>query len=275
MSGDYGYGWMDGDTSDSDDFDFDFYGGSAPPAWTPSAKTLKLFLKVADLELPRDVISKIEEEFKTSDELESHFLPPKFPPSLWSLAQNNSLDQMRLKILFRSQQNLYLAVKPLLAALELCPKECQDNIIKAIQLICSTNLNLNRFRRTTIAPYLKVDLRKEILALPVLHNSFFGDDFSKVSESILKEHSAVDKILKKYNPKSNYNNRNQNPPSSSSSINTGQRAFRASNRRFRGRGGRGGKGGKSLYNRSTHPTNQSLPSNGRGDPFAPGPSTSA
>lgn len=264
----------EGETSDSDDFNF--FGQTAPPSWTPSKKALNLFLKVADLELSREVISKIEDEFKTSDDLETHFQPPKFPPSLWSLVKDNHYDLMKLMSLFRFQQNLYLSVKPLLAALEICPKECQDYIVKAIQLICSTNLNLNRFRRTTIAPHLKADLRKEILALPILHNSFFGDDFSKASDSILKEHSALEKILKKNNPRSYHNNRYQNQPNSSSSHYSGQKSFRGSNRqRFRGRGGRGGRGGKAPYTRYSHPTKQSHFLNGGGDHSAPGPSTSA
>ena len=74
-------------------------------------------------------------------------------------------------------------------------KTSQNKIIEAIQLICSSNLQLNRFRRATIAPHLKPELRKQVLSLPVTHNSFFGEDFNKATDNLIKEQSALDKII--------------------------------------------------------------------------------
>ena len=180
-----------------DSEDFNFLGAAAPASWKPSPKTLKLFLNVADIELNKDIIDKIKEDFKTDSDIETHFEPPRFPTSLWSSIKNSPADVYKLKSLFKCQENLFLAIKPLLASLEVCPKECQDNIIKSIQLICTSNLTLNRFRRATIAPSIKPELRKEILSLPISHNSFFGEDFSKASDSIIKEQSSLEKIIHK------------------------------------------------------------------------------
>ena len=191
-----------GTDSDSDS-EFQFLGATPSPSWAPSKKAMNLFLKVADLELKKEILNDLHEEFKADPEIDSHFTPPKFPSSIWSLVQNSTSDTSKLSTLFKCQDNLCLALKPLLSCLDSAPKECHENITKAIQLITSTNLNLNRFRRVTIAPHLKPELRKQIFALPVLHDSFFGEDFSKASDNIVKEQSALDKLLKKPSFKNN------------------------------------------------------------------------
>ena len=242
------------DESDNDE-EFNYIGGTPPAKWTPSARSLKLYLKVANIELKKDELDKIQDEFKTEPDLDPHFNPPRFPQSLWSAVQGSSSDLFKLKFLFRTQENLYLAIKPLLASLDSCPKEIQDNIIKSIQLICSANLNLNRFRRFTIAYHLKPELKKQILSIPVQHDSFFGDDFAKVSDSIIKEQTALDKIIKKHIPKVHVKS-NQNFSGSHSSNSRGKQFFR-------GRGGRGHfkRGRGSLRGTSHRNDNQNFSSN--------------
>ena len=48
-----------------------------------------------------------------------------------------------------------------------------------------------------VARHLRPQLRKQILNLPVTHDSCFGEDFSKSTENILKEQAAIEKIIKK------------------------------------------------------------------------------
>ena len=180
---------------------FNILGKTPSSAWSPAERVLKFYLKIADLELSKEVLSELSEEFKTNPDLDNHFTPPKFPPSFWELVQKSSSDLFKLKALFKIQENLFLALKPLLSCLENCPKESKDNLTKAIQLIATSNLNLNRFRRITIAPFLKTDIKKQILSLPVKHDSFFGDDFAKSSDTIIKEQATLEKIIHKPFPK--------------------------------------------------------------------------
>ena len=185
----------DNDHSDNDEFEI--MGDKPSPSWSPSQKSLDWFLKVADLDLNKEIISQIQEDYKGSDSLETHFEPPRFPSALWSAVQNNHADVFRLKVILKAQENLYLAIKPLLAAADNSPKPVRSEILKAIQLICASNLSLNRFRRSTIAPHLKSDLKKQLLSLPIKHNTMFGEEFGKVTDNLIKENSVVEKILAK------------------------------------------------------------------------------
>ena len=187
----------DQDSSSHSSDEYEILGGSSKPSWKPSEKSLKWYKEVADLELKKEVLDNIKETFKTADDLNSHFEPPKFPSSLWTAVQTSSADTFRLKSLYKSQENLYLAIKPLLASLDSSPKEVRKNILTSIQLIASSNLSLNRFRRATLAPHLKPEIRKQVLALPVSHNSFFGEEFNKAADTLLKEQSAIEKVLYK------------------------------------------------------------------------------
>ena len=234
----------DYDESSEDDEEINVLGGPKKGQWSLSKKILEFYLKAADIELSKDIISSISEKFKASEDLESHFTPPRLPPSLWANIQSSHSDSYKLKYLYKVQENLFLALKPLLNCLSSVDKENKSNVIEAIQLICSSNLQLNRFRRTTIAPHLKIDLRKQVMALPVKHDSFFGEDFGKATDNLIKEQSALDKIIAKkpVNQRISFNN-NVNKPN----------AYASSQRKFRG--GKGnvysfqrGRGGKRGYN---------------------------
>ena len=187
----------DEDESSEDEDELTVLGAAPEANWAPSKKLWEWYLRVSDLELSKEVISEISEEFKASDEVNNHFSPPRFPLPLWSAVQSSSADSFKLKSIFKAQENIFLAIKPLLAAAKNASKDDKSHILKSIQLLCNSNLSLNRLRRCMLAPHLKADLRKSLLAIPVKHNSFFGDDFSKVTDGFIKETSTLEKILVK------------------------------------------------------------------------------
>ena len=214
----------DSNPSDEDEEDLKVLGGPEAASWSISKKSLKFYLKAADIELKKDLVDSIKEEFKADQDTESHFAPPRFSSSLWSTVQSSKADTFKLKCLYKVQEHMYLSLKPLLACLDSADKDSKIKLTKSIQLICTSNLLLNRFRRSTIAPHLKPELRKQILALPISHDSFFGEDFSKATDSLVKEQSTLEKVFAKkplsqrlgnssnnsYNNNNNYNN-NRNP----------------------------------------------------------------
>ena len=217
------------------DESFDVLGGPKKGLWTPSKKALEFYLKAADIELKPDLIKEIKEQYAAEDDLDAHFCPPRFPPSLWATVQSSQADIYRLKSLFKVQDNLFLSLKPLLDCLAVAEGESKSKIIQAIQLISSSNLLLNRFRRSTIAPHLKNELRKQVLSLPVTHDSFFGQDFCKATDNLVKEQSAIEKVVFK----KPWNQRLSMPSTSKSSFHAqGGRGFYSNKR---GRGGRGKK----------------------------------
>ena len=175
--------------------EFDILSGPEKPNWVPDKKAFKFFLKAADIDLKKEVLSELTSKYQGEEDVEAHFCPPKFPPALWASTQSSQADVFRLKAIYKVQQNLFLAIKPLLDVLAVSGDENTPRIIEAIQLLCSSNLMLNRLRRSTVAPSLKADLRKQILALPVTHNNFFGEEFNKAADNLIKEQTALDKIM--------------------------------------------------------------------------------
>ena len=141
-----------------------------------------------------DDIKHIKEKYEGEEELDKHFVAPRLPEALWEAVQNDFTDSNRLKAIHKVQNNMFLALKPLLSVLEhTTEQEKADQLTEAIQLICSSNLDLNKFRRVMVARHLRPQLRKQILNLPVTHDSCFGEDFSKATETIInKAYSLVD-----------------------------------------------------------------------------------
>ena len=175
-------------------------GGSPDANWCPEKKFLEWYLKVADIELDKKNLDALKEEFSCEDAILEHFSPPKFDDSLWQFVQAKQGDTSRLKSLYKTQESIFLAIRPLLTVAAKSSKEHRSHILKSIQLLCSANLDLNRYRRLVIAPHLKPDLKRQVLSLPIKHNTFFGDDFAKSTEDIVKKQSTLDKIMSK--PKS-------------------------------------------------------------------------
>ena len=254
------------DDSSDDDEDLLVLGDDPEANWTPSKKLYNWYLKVADIELPKDILSGITEEFKSDKEVNEHFSPPKFPLPLWTAVQSSSADAFKLKSIYKAQENLFLSIKPLLEVAKNCPKEERAPILKSIQLICNSNLSLNRLRRCMLAPHLKADLRKSLLAIPVKHNSLFGDDFNKVTDGLIKENSAIDKILvKKTQKPSNFQKGKNNSNWSSKNDNSNKQPFRGP---YRGKGSFRGRGkGKSPYYPPNNNNNNNA-NNNKSDPPA-------
>ena len=183
--------------SSTESDDLELLGVPKESTWKIPEKVRKFFIKASDIDLSKEVIEEIKSKYTADEELQKHFAPPRFSPSLWSTVQGSPSDVFRLKSILKIQENLFLSIKPLLDCLSSVDKDSKKKISESIQLICSSNLQLNRFRRATIAPYLKPELRKQVLALPVTHDSFFGNDFSKVTDDLIKEQSSLDKIIVK------------------------------------------------------------------------------
>lgn len=185
-----------GDESDSS-VEFETLGAVKVSSWAPSDKVMQWFLKVADMELKEADLEDFNASYSSSSSVAEHFQPPKLPDVLWSSVKTSLTDSYRLKSILKSQTSLYSALKPLLSALESLDSSHPSvkMITSAIQLICSSNLNLNRLRRTTVAPYLKPEYKSSILSLPVTHNNLFGSDFEKTTEAVVKEHSNSTKVL--------------------------------------------------------------------------------
>lgn len=253
---------------------FEILGAPAEASWVPPKKSLDFYLKVADLDLSKDITKDIESHFKADEETEKHFHPPKFPAPFWNAVQNSPADSFKLKAIHKVQENLYLSIKPLLNSLGNCPKSVQNDMTQAIQLICSSNLHLNRLRRATIAPHLKPDIKKNLMSLPVKHDSFFGEDFNKTTDSLLKEQAAIEKVLatKPKPQKSSYKNyKSSSYSSTSGGFGTNQRFFRGyastrgrGNRPFARGGFRGRRG--SYHKRGFNKSNPNY------DSVQPGPS---
>ena len=65
-------------TSDHEE-SFKILGDSPNCSWTPSETIMNFYLKIADLELSKDILSSIHDEFKADENVQPHFTPPKFP----------------------------------------------------------------------------------------------------------------------------------------------------------------------------------------------------
>lgn len=185
--------------------------GSDPePSWVPPKSSFSWFKKIADIELKDKELETIVEGFKPPAELEHHFVPPKLPKSVWDAVKSSPADQFKQRVCFKAQSLTCTAIKPLLSVLDsLDPDDSVNinNITTSIQLLCSSNLQLNRFRRSMTSPYIKKDLRKSMLAQPIKHDSLFGQDFEKSTDQAIKEQTATQKLLidsfsKGYNTKS-------------------------------------------------------------------------
>ena len=225
-------------------------GAPKTASWTPSKKSLSFYTKVANIELTKDIIKELENEFSCEEGIDKHFHPPKFPTPLWQAVQKSPSDTYKLKAIHKVQEKLFLSIKPLLDVMDSCPKAEKEKIAKSIQLISSSNLSLNRFRRATIAPHLKPDIKKNLMALPVCHDSFFGEDFHKVADNLLKDQASTEKFLNQtVKPK---NSKNFSMPSTSSGH-IPSRKFRGSSRSFRSRGSYRGRRGSGFSRRSNKP----------------------
>ena len=180
----------------SSDSEFEVLGAPPEGSWKVDKKVLNWFYTIADIELKKEDMDNLKKTYQTPKDLSSHFEPPKLPPTIWqTISQSNHADLFRLKHIHRAQDSLYLATRPLLSVLEKCDKSLRSELCSAIQLIASSNLLLNRYRRASILPHVKKELRTQIRNLPITHNSLFKEDFEKSADSLLKEQAALNKVL--------------------------------------------------------------------------------
>lgn len=237
--------------------------GNAPsPTWSPSSHVFDWFLTVADINLKKENLDEISEQYKPSDQVADHFHPPKLPEPVWQNVKSSS-QYFGQKVVYQAQEYLLTALKPMLSVLEdpSIPTNSKAKISAAIQLVCSSNLQLNRYRRAMSSPHLNKDVRKSILSIPVKHNSLFGDDFHKSVDEAIKLQASTSKALAPARPPFstsrgkgsypyNYLQRNQTVPNSRSSYGPSHRGQHAKGpsgpghqsrgQPFRGRGrGRG------------------------------------
>ena len=226
----------DDDQDDSDDSDFEIMGGQKEGSWAVSKKVMKWFNKVADIELEKPELDELKKSFLPSEEEAHHFQPPKLPLSMWQniTGSSNHADAYRLKSVHKAQEGLYLALCPLLSALDSCEKSIRPSLTSAIQLVCSSNLLLNKYRRASVASYIKKDIRKHMLSLPVTHDNLFGKEFEKTTEGVLKEHAVLNKVLQ--NPTGSIQQRLEWNPSRGKGKGKGKGPFRGNGGRKSGSG---------------------------------------
>ena len=215
--------------------------GEQDDTWSPEPYILDWYKKVCNIHLKDSLIKEVDQNFKLSNDLEPFFTPAKLPAAIWSSLKSHKKDLYEQRSLFNVQNQLYTAIKPLLSSIELTDnEEIKSNLTNSIQLLCSSNLDLNRFRRALSAPHLKPELKSAFMRLPVTQCSLFGEDFEKSSKKVVKEVAATNNVMK---PKTSYkNSRGKNFP-------VYQQPFRAS------RGYRGGRG-KSFPGRFQRPSNR-------------------
>ena len=73
--------------------------------------------------------------------------------------------------------------------------EAKEKLSNAIQLVCTSNLQLSLFRRALACPFINIDIRKSITSLPIAHDSLFGESFQKSVEDAVKLQSSTSKLM--------------------------------------------------------------------------------
>lgn len=244
-------------------------GGVPPPTWTPNEQVLNWYLKVADIDLKGEDFQKISSAYETTDTLSEHFSPPKLPDPIWRNLKTMLGQPNHHRALFHTQEYLFTALKPLLSLLEenTSSPDSRDKLTTAIQLICSSNLQLNRYRRALAGSSINKDLRSSVMGLPVTHNNLFGEDFHKSIDEVVKLQATTSKAIVPYTPASrkptrfptyqptqSYRQPNRYHPGHSAprpfrgTPQRGQPGYYPSRRSFRGRSrGRGSRGPRSSY----------------------------
>jgi len=173
-------------------------GGSSTPNWEPHEDSMKWYLDVANIELSGNELKDLKDKFRPSEHVNEHFSPPKVPATIWQSIKPDSADGYKQSVLFKTQEIVYTSICPLLTVLQNLPESDDANrelVSSAIQLICTSNLQLNRYRRSLIAPYIKKDFRKNLLSTPVKHNCLFGSSFERSAEDAIKEQANISKVI--------------------------------------------------------------------------------
>lgn len=210
----------EGETPDPTSADnFPVVGLDPDSTWDPPARALDWYKKVADIDLTDAQVDSFMESFIPPTELESHFVPPRLPRSVWDkLLHSKRGDELnRQRQVYKSQKLLYSSIMPLLTVLNSLKKSDpnQELIAMAIQMICSSNLRLSKLRRSAVSSFIKPELRQSFYEQPTTHNHLFGSDFNTSAELAIKNQSSVNKVWNSFKPKQ-YRTYSHSQPSSSS-----------------------------------------------------------
>lgn len=193
-----------------DDPGLKILGGPVPTSWDLPPRAFSWYKKICDLELKSDDIKSLKEKYHPADDLIHHFEPPKIPHSLWESVKTSQALVYKQKVCFKAQESAYTAILPLLSVLESVPEEDQvtrDRLTESIQLICTSNLQMNRFRRALVGTFMKKDYKKSLMSLPVTHDKLFGDSFNDAVEASTKAQASTKKLLYQFQPRSSSTNK--------------------------------------------------------------------
>lgn len=186
------------DYVDSDEsFFLPILGKNKSSNWNISQSVLSWFSEVADNEITQEKFKEVAEKYSTSPETQLHFSYPKIPEVLWRKVYRNKWEQFQQRSICQAQDYINVALKPLLSAVESMNSKDpnQERISTAIQLLCNSNLTLNRVRRSGVSKYIKPELRPSLFSQRVTHLHLFGDDFDKTAENAAKSEKSLQKVL--------------------------------------------------------------------------------
>ena len=189
-------------------------------SWEAPKRSFEWFKRIADSKLSEGDLEDFMKDFVPAKEVGKHFDPPKLPNSIWSRIkfQNSCSDELfKQRSIMKSQKFQTSALMPLLSVLEsLKPSDPNQKLVaSAIQMICSSNLQLTRFRRTSVAKFVKSELRQPLFSQPVTHLHMFGAEENKSAKKVIKtQATSFSKVLnpvitKSKSFKSNYSSSNK------------------------------------------------------------------
>ena len=184
-----------------DEFDIPVLSVKPSHTWDAPKKSFEWFKQIADCELSDADLETFLKDFIPSNDISKHFEPPKLPNAIWSRikAQTFSSDEyLKQRSIMKSQRLQTGVIMPLLSVLEtMRPSDPNQKLVaSAIQMLCSSNLQLIRFRRTSVAKFVKSDIRQPLFSQPVSHLHMFGADENESAEKVLKtQATSFNKVL--------------------------------------------------------------------------------
>ena len=187
--------------SGSEEFDIPVLAAKPLHSWEAPKRSFEWFKRIADSELSEGDLEDFMKDFVPAKEVGKHFDPPKLPNSIWSRIkfQNSCSDELfKQRSIMKSQKFQTSALMPLLSVLEsLKPSDPNQKLVaSAIQMICSSNLQLTRFRRTSVAKFVKSELRQPLFSQPVTHLHMFGAEENKSAKKVIKtQATSFSKVL--------------------------------------------------------------------------------
>lgn len=209
--------------SGEDSSDFPIIGSDGVHTWIPPTKAFSWFQKVVDVGISDEQFKAIDKSYSPPEKDAHFFEPPKLPSAVWDAVKPVKTSCWKLKACHKAQAYVTTAIKPLLSVLDSLDRsddETRKKIANSIQLLSTANLQFNRLRRAIASPLIKKDFRKAILSQPVRHNSMFGEDFAKTTETAVKDSKAYSKIFVGKSSFRNWGSKGSDSSGKSSSYNS-------------------------------------------------------